>query len=77
MPVGSKPISCKWVYKIKCRSNGTIEHYKAHLVAKGYNQDEDIDYLKTFSYTTKLTTSLLSSYYYRCPTLVYSLIKHP
>lgn len=56
LPINHKPINCKWVYKIKYKSNGTIECYKAHLVAKGYNQVESVDYQETFSPITKLTT---------------------
>jgi len=39
----------KWVFKIKRKPNGTIEHYKALLVAKWYSQIEGVDYLETFS----------------------------
>jgi hypothetical protein len=27
-------IDCKWMYKIKTRSDGTVDRYKARLVAK-------------------------------------------
>jgi hypothetical protein len=26
-------VGCRWVYKIKRRADGIVEHYKAHLVA--------------------------------------------
>ena len=29
LPASKKPIWCKWVYKIKYRSDGSIEKYKA------------------------------------------------
>ena len=35
-PVGTKPIGCKWVYKNKYRSDGSLDKNKARLVAKGY-----------------------------------------
>ena len=37
-PYGCKPVGCKWVFKKKLRPDGTIEKYKAQLVAKGYTQ---------------------------------------
>lgn len=36
LPPHKKAIGCRWVYKIKLKADGTIEWYKAILVAKGY-----------------------------------------
>lgn len=55
-PRDVKPISCKWVYKIKRRLDGSIDRYKAHLVARGFSQQYGLDYDETFSSVVKLTT---------------------
>ncbi|GKU89225.1 hypothetical protein SLEP1_g3391 [Rubroshorea leprosula] len=49
-------VGCKWVYKIKIRSNGFMERYKAHLVAKGFTQGYGIDYEETFALVARLTS---------------------
>ena len=54
LPLGKKPIGCRWVYKIKRHSDGTIERYKSCFVVKGYTQLEGIDYHDTFSPTAKM-----------------------
>jgi len=36
LPKGKHIIGTKWVYKTKYKPYGTIDKYKAHLVAKGY-----------------------------------------
>ncbi|KAL5737920.1 hypothetical protein ACOSP7_030681 [Xanthoceras sorbifolium] len=54
LPAGKTPIGCRWVYKIKLKSDGSIERYKTHLVAKGFTQLEGVDYQDAFSPTTKI-----------------------
>lgn len=34
IPSGKKPVGCRWVFTIKYKSDGSIERYKARLVAK-------------------------------------------
>lgn len=51
-----KPISCKWVYKVKTCPDGLIERYKACLVARGSLQQYGVEYDETFSPIAKITT---------------------
>ncbi|MCO5583892.1 hypothetical protein L7F22_037808 [Adiantum nelumboides] len=56
LPKGKKPIGCRWVFKIKHNSVGSVSRYKARLVAKGYAQTYGIDYEETFAIVAKMET---------------------
>lgn len=44
-----KLIDSKWVFKLKYKPDGSIERYKARLVARGFMQKQGIDYSETYA----------------------------
>lgn len=46
-PEDVQPVSCKWVYKIKRKTDGSVDWYKALLVAHGFSQKYGEDYEET------------------------------
>ena len=49
-------IGCKWIYKTKTHFDGSIEWYKAHLVAKSFTQEYEIDYVETFALIARISS---------------------
>jgi hypothetical protein len=55
-PPRVRSITCKWVYKVKTRSDGSLERYKARLVACVFQQEHGRDYDEIFASVAHMTT---------------------
>ena len=56
LPPGAKIIGCKWIFKRKLKSDGSIEKYKARLVDKGFKQKKCVDYFDTFAHVIRISS---------------------
>ncbi|KAG8479467.1 hypothetical protein CXB51_029912 [Gossypium anomalum] len=56
LPAGRQTVGCKWIFKVKRNSDGSVARYKDRLVVKGYLQEARVDFQETFSPVVKPTT---------------------
>ena len=55
-PVNKNVVGSKWIFKLKRNPDGSIERYKARLVAQGFTQVHGVDYNEVFSPVVKFTS---------------------
>jgi len=49
-------VGCRWVYTLKHRPDGSVDRYKARLVAEGYSHTYHVDYFETFLSVARLNS---------------------
>jgi hypothetical protein len=56
LPLGKKPTTTRWFYKILNGSSGKPFKFKARLMARGCEQKEGLDFQETFALVIKWIT---------------------
>ena len=56
LPEGKYSIRLKWIFETKYHADGIVQKHKAHLVAKGYSQQQGVDFEETFSPVARFET---------------------
>jgi hypothetical protein len=55
-PNGKNIVGSRWVFKVKHCENGSVDRFKARLVAQGYSQSERVDNQEVFSPVVRYTS---------------------
>uniref|UniRef100_A0A803PU39 Integrase catalytic domain-containing protein n=1 Tax=Cannabis sativa TaxID=3483 RepID=A0A803PU39_CANSA len=55
-PANRVPIGCKWIFRVKLNEDGSVNRYKARLLAKGFHQQAGFDFSESFIPVVKVVT---------------------
>ncbi|GKA38068.1 retrovirus-related pol polyprotein from transposon TNT 1-94 [Tanacetum coccineum] len=59
LPPGSKAIGCRWVFRIKYHTDGSIQTFKPRLVIQGFSQRRGVDYFDTYAPVARITSIMV------------------
>ena len=51
LPHHKQPIGCRWIFKLKFKTDGSIDKYNERLLAKGYSRKKVLTLRKLFPYS--------------------------